>query len=100
MLVSSCVQVGPSWPPVTTLHGRFVGCGAAPRPGMGTAAWNPLRTGAASTDEEAMTRQVNDMKIAILVDDLFEQAELAEPRKALQAAGATVHIISPKGPQV
>jgi len=39
-------------------------------------------------------------KIAILVDDLFEQAELAEPRKALQAVGATVHIVSPKGPAV
>ena len=47
-----------------------------------------------------MTRQVNDMKIAILVDDLFEQAELAEPKKALEAAGATVHIVSPKGPKV
>jgi protease I len=47
-----------------------------------------------------MTRKLNDMKVAILVDDLFEQAELAEPRKALQAAGATVHIVSPKGPQV
>jgi protease I len=47
-----------------------------------------------------MTRQLNEMKIAILVDDLFEQAELAEPKKALEAAGATVHIVSPKGPQV
>ena len=47
-----------------------------------------------------MTQQLNDMKIAILVDDLFEQAELAEPKKALEAAGATVHIVSPKGPQV
>jgi len=47
-----------------------------------------------------MTRQLNDMKIAILVDDLFEQAELAEPKKALEAAGATVDIVSPKGPTV
>ncbi len=47
-----------------------------------------------------MTTQLKDMKIAILVDDLFEQAELAEPRKALAAAGATVHIVSPKGPKV
>jgi protease I len=47
-----------------------------------------------------MTQQIKDMKIAILVDDLFEQAELAEPRQALKAAGATVHIVSPKGPQV
>ena len=34
------------------------------------------------------------------MDDLFEQAELAEPKKALEAAGATVHIVSPKGPKV
>jgi len=47
-----------------------------------------------------MTQQIKDMKIAILVDDLFEQAELAEPRQALKAAGATVHIVSPKGPKV
>jgi protease I len=47
-----------------------------------------------------MTQQLKDRKIAILVDDLFEQAELAEPKKALEAAGATVHIVSPKGPQV
>ena len=39
-------------------------------------------------------------KVAILVDDLFEQAELAEPLRALQDAGATVHIVSPKGPRV
>ena len=47
-----------------------------------------------------MTKQLKDMKIAILVDDLFEQAELAEPKKALEAAGATVHIVAPKGPTV
>jgi protease I len=47
-----------------------------------------------------MTPELNDMNIAILVDDLFEQAELAEPKKALEAAGATVHVVSPKGPKV
>ena len=44
--------------------------------------------------------QLDGLNIAILVDDLFEQAELAEPKKALEAAGATVHIVSPKGPTV
>jgi len=44
--------------------------------------------------------QLDGLKVAILVDDLFEQAELAEPKKALEAAGATVHIVSPKGPKV
>jgi protease I len=47
-----------------------------------------------------MPQQLNQMKIAILVDDLFEQAELAEPKEALEAAGATVHIVSSKGPKV
>jgi len=47
-----------------------------------------------------MTQPLSAKKIAILVDDLFEQAELAEPMKALKAAGATVHIVSPKGPKV
>ncbi len=47
-----------------------------------------------------MPQQLIDKKIAILVDDLFEQPELAEPKKALEAAGATVHIVSPKGPKV
>ena len=47
-----------------------------------------------------MTRQLDGLKIAILVDDLFEQAELAEPKTALEAAGATVHIVSAGGPKV
>jgi len=47
-----------------------------------------------------MTQPLNHMKIAILVDDLFEQAELAEPKQALEASGATVHIVSPKEPKV
>ncbi|WP_408158434.1 type 1 glutamine amidotransferase domain-containing protein [Herbaspirillum lusitanum] len=36
------------------------------------------------------------MKIAVLVTDGFEQAELLEPKKALEAAGAIVHILSDK----
>ena len=47
-----------------------------------------------------MSQELKDKHIAILVDDLFEQAELEEPKKALEAAGATVHIVSPKGPKV
>ncbi|HEY6489032.1 MAG: type 1 glutamine amidotransferase domain-containing protein [Terracidiphilus sp.] len=35
-------------------------------------------------------------KIAILATDGFEQVELTEPRKALDAAGATTIIVSPK----
>ena len=47
-----------------------------------------------------MRKQLKDMKVAIVVDDLFEQAELAEPKKALEAAGVTVHVVAPKGPAV
>ena len=47
-----------------------------------------------------MPQQLDDIRVAILVDDLFEQAELEEPKKALEAAGATVDIVSPKGPKV
>lgn len=36
------------------------------------------------------------IKVAILSTDGFEQAELLEPKKALEAAGATVHVIAPK----
>lgn len=35
-------------------------------------------------------------KVAILVDNGFEQVELTEPRKALDGAGATTHIVSPQ----
>lgn len=34
--------------------------------------------------------------IAILTENGFEEVELTEPRKALEAAGATVHIVSPQ----
>jgi protease I len=40
------------------------------------------------------------MKIAILVDDGFEQVELVEPRKALDKAGAETVIVSPKDKRV
>jgi protease I len=36
------------------------------------------------------------MKIAVLVTDGFEQSELLEPRKALEAAGAKIEVISDK----
>lgn len=40
------------------------------------------------------------MRVAILVEDGFEQVELVEPRKALEEAGAETLIISPKSDQV
>jgi deglycase len=40
------------------------------------------------------------LKVAILVTDGFEQVELTEPRKALDAAGAETKVVSPKHGQV
>lgn len=46
--------------------------------------------------------QVNleGLKVAILVDDGFEQVELVEPRKALDQAGAETSVVSPKSERV
>jgi protease I len=41
-----------------------------------------------------MVNKINGKKIAVLVDNGFEQVELTEPVKALKDAGATVSIIS------
>lgn len=38
---------------------------------------------------------LNGMKVAILAAEGFEQAELIEPRKALQDAGAQTQVVSP-----
>ena len=35
------------------------------------------------------------MKVAIIVSDGFEQAEMTEPRKALESSGAETQIVSP-----
>ena len=43
---------------------------------------------------------LNGMRVAILVATDFEQAELVEPRKALEQAGAKVTLISPKSGQI
>jgi protease I len=40
------------------------------------------------------------LKVAILVDDGFEQVELVEPRKALDQAGAETRVVSPKAERV
>jgi protease I len=48
-------------------------------------------------EEKAM---LNGMKVAILVADGFEQAELVEPKKALDEAGAETSIVSPAKGQV
>jgi protease I len=40
--------------------------------------------------------KLSGLKVAILATDGFEQSELLEPRKALDEAGATTEVVSPK----
>jgi protease I len=47
-----------------------------------------------------MTGNLHGKKIAILATDGFEQVELTEPRKALDQAGATTEVISPKSGEI
>jgi protease I len=47
-----------------------------------------------------MNAKLQGKKIAIVATDGFEQVELTEPKQALEAAGATVHVISPKPGQI
>ena len=42
-----------------------------------------------------MSADLNGLRIAILVAEGFEQVELTEPKKVLEAAGAKTQIISP-----
>jgi len=42
-----------------------------------------------------MAKDLNNLKVAILVADGFEQKELVEPREALDEAGAQTLIVSP-----
>src|ERR1700719_195936 len=41
-------------------------------------------------------KQLNGLRVAILATDGFEEVELVEPRKALDAAGAKTTLIAPK----
>jgi protease I len=43
-----------------------------------------------------MDSKLEGLRVAILATDGFEQSELTEPRQALDAAGATTEVISPK----
>jgi protease I len=47
-----------------------------------------------------MAHQLDGKRVAILVTDGFEEVELTEPRKALDAAGAETRIVSPKPDRV
>ncbi len=43
---------------------------------------------------------IKGMRVAILIEDGFEQVEMVEPRKALDQAGAKTSIVSPRNGQV
>ncbi len=43
-----------------------------------------------------MSKSLKDKRVAILATDGFEYVELAEPRKALEDAGARTEVVSPK----
>ena len=47
-----------------------------------------------------MANELRNKRVAALVDNGFEQSELLEPKKALEAAGAKVDVISPQSGKV
>lgn len=47
-----------------------------------------------------MAENLQGKRIAILATDGFEQVELTEPKKALEAAGATTDVVSPKNGEI
>ena len=47
-----------------------------------------------------MDSKLDGLRVAILATDGFEQVELTEPRRALDAAGAFTAVVSPKDPQI
>jgi len=47
-------------------------------------------------DSSSSAQPLHGVRVAILVDDGFEQVELTEPREALRAAGAITAIVSPQ----
>ena len=44
-----------------------------------------------------MARDLSSKRVAIIATDYFEEAELLEPRKALEDAGVKVEVIAPEG---
>jgi protease I len=47
-----------------------------------------------------MSGKLKGKTIAILATDGFEEVELAEPKKALEHAGATIHVVAPHGGEI
>jgi hypothetical protein len=58
----------------------------------------PTRARSLSCLEKAtMAQSLGSKKIAIPATDGFEKSQLIEPQRALEQAGATVHVASPRG---
>jgi protease I len=53
-----------------------------------------------SVEDCPMAKNLEGLKVAILVAEGFEQVELTEPKKALESAGALARIVSPLKDQV
>jgi putative intracellular protease/amidase len=47
-------------------------------------------------EQEVKMVELNQLLVAIIATDGFEESELTEPRKALEAAGAKVEVVSEK----
>ncbi len=47
-----------------------------------------------------MNTDLKDARVAFLATDGFEESELAKPKKAVEDAGATAHIVSPEKGQI
>jgi protease I len=47
-----------------------------------------------------MDSKLDGLRVAILATDGFEQSELLEPRQALDSAGATTEVVSPKNTEI
>jgi putative intracellular protease/amidase len=45
-------------------------------------------------------KNLNGLKVAILIENGFERVEMVEPRGALEEAGAETHIVSPRSEAV
>ena len=53
-----------------------------------------------SPKEGKMASELNGLRVAILVANGFEQIEMTEPKRALEAAGAVVKLVSPEEGEV
>jgi protease I len=52
-------------------------------------------------EEKNMANEnLRGLKVAILIEDGFEQVEMVEPRRALDDVGAETHIVSPRDEEV